>query len=214
MEAILQWIEAQGAWGPVLLGLVYIAATICLVPGSLLTLAAGFLFGFTTGLVTVVVASNAAAETAFLVGRWLARNWVERKTAGLPRLQAIDRAVGEQGFKIVLLLRLSPVVPFNLINYALSLSRISFRQFAAATFIGMLPGTVAYVYFGSVARSLADLLTGRTEGGPWQQALFYGGLAATVLVSYVLARIARRALASYVPPGKPLAKVDTEEPAQ
>ena len=119
LQTFLEWVQGLGPWGPVALAGAYIVATVFLVPGSLLTLGAGFAFGVVRGFLAVWVGSNLGATAAFLVGRKLARGWVERKVAGNPKFLAVDRAIGEQGFKIVLLLRLSPVFPFVFLNYAL-----------------------------------------------------------------------------------------------
>ncbi|HYT93620.1 MAG TPA: TVP38/TMEM64 family protein, partial [Gemmataceae bacterium] len=140
----LAWVQSLGVWGLVFLGAFYIPASLLLIPGSLVTIAGGAIFGFWETLVAISLGSTAGACAAFLAGRRFARPWVERQVAGNVKFQAIDRAIGEQGFKIVLLLRLSPVFPFNLLNYALSLTRVAFRDYFLASWIGMLPGTVMY----------------------------------------------------------------------
>src|SRR5512134_2247807 len=134
------WVESLGVWGPVVFVLGYIVATVAFVPGSLLTLGAGAIFGLVQGTALVLAGATLGASAAFLVSRYLARDAVERRLAGNARFAAIDRAVGAQGRKIVLLLRLSPVFPFNLLNYALGLTRVSLADYALAAF-GMLPGT-------------------------------------------------------------------------
>src|SRR5262249_5629033 len=117
-----------------------------------------------------------------------------------PRFRAIDAAVAEQGFKIVLLTRLSPVLPFNLLNYAFSLTRVSFRDYVLASWMGMLPGTMLYVYIGSTIGALADVVAGKVARSPIQQVFFYAGLAATLAVVILVARIAKRALDVAAPP--------------
>jgi uncharacterized membrane protein YdjX (TVP38/TMEM64 family) len=196
---LLQWLEDLGPWGPVLLAAAYVPATVLAVPGSLITLGAGAAFGVVPGTVAVSVGSTLGAAAAFLIGRTLARGWVERKVAGNPRFRAIDQAIGREGFKIVLLLRLSPVFPFNLLNYALGLTSVSFRSYLLASWIGMLPATVMYVYLGSALGSLARVADGRGERSPAEKGLFYGGLAATVVVTILITRLARRALSAAVP---------------
>ncbi len=195
----LDWVRGMGAWAPVLLAAVYVVACVMFIPGSILTLGAGFLFGVILGTVTVSIGSVLGATAAFLVGRTVARRWIERKTAISPKFQAIDHAVGRQGFKIVLLTRLSPVFPFNLLNYAFGLTRVSLRDYFLASWIGMLPGTIMYVYLGSAAKSLTDLATGQVEGGPARQALFVIGLIVTIVVTVFVTRIARKALREAVP---------------
>jgi uncharacterized membrane protein YdjX (TVP38/TMEM64 family) len=202
LQQFLEWIEGLGPWGPVVLAAAYIPATVFLIPGTVLTLGAGAIFGLVTGTIAISLGSTAGAAAAFWVGRTLARGWVEARIAGNPRFQAIDRAVGEHGFKIVLLTRLSPIFPFNLLNYAFSLTKVRFRDYLLGSWIGMFPGTVMYVYLGSVVRRLADLATGKVEGGPAQQVLFFVGLVATVVVTIYVTRIARKALNQATTPGQ------------
>jgi uncharacterized membrane protein YdjX (TVP38/TMEM64 family) len=190
----LQWVEDLGPWGPVVVAAVYVPACLLFVPGSLITLGTGAIFGVPVGTVTISIGSTLGATAAFLVGRTLARGFIEERLARHPKFAAIDRAVAEQGFKIVLLTRLSPAIPFNLLNYAFGLTRVRLRDYVLASWIGMLPGTVMYVYLGSAVKDLAALAAGNYDGGPAQKALFFGGLAATVLVTVLITRIARRAL--------------------
>jgi uncharacterized membrane protein YdjX (TVP38/TMEM64 family) len=122
------------------------------------------------------------------------RRWIEQRIAGYPRFRAIDRAVGEQGFKIVLLTRLSPVFPFNLLNYAFGLTRVRLGPYVLASWLGMIPGTIMYVYLGSALKSLTDVVAGAPAGGILQQAFFVAGLIMTVVATVVITRVARRAL--------------------
>jgi uncharacterized membrane protein YdjX (TVP38/TMEM64 family) len=190
----LDWIAGLGPGGPIIFILIYILACVLFIPGSVLTLGAGVLFGVVRGAVAVSVASTFGATAAFLVGRYLARSWVEKKIQGNQKFKAIDEAVAREGWKIVGLTRLSPVFPFNLLNYAFGLTRVSLRDYFFASWIGMMPGTVMYVYIGSLAGDLATLGTqGRSRGaGEW--ALYVVGLAATVAVTVYVTRIARKAL--------------------
>ncbi len=198
LSGFLDWVRGLGTWGPVVLAAVYIPACLLFLPGSLITLGAGFAFGVVRGTIAVSLGSVLGASAAFLAGRTIARGWIEEKLKS-PKFRAIDRAVGEQGFKVVLLTRLSPVFPFNLLNYAFGLSRVRFRDYFFASWIGMLPGTLMYVYLGSAVESVADLVAGKARGGAGQQALFFVGLAATVGVTVYVTRIARRALAAAAP---------------
>ena len=195
----LAWVQRIGPWGAVLLGAAYIPAALLFVPGSLLTLGAGFALGVGLGTVAVSIGSTLGASAAFLAGRTLARGFIEAKLSHNPRFRAIDQAVKHEGFKIVLLTRLSPVFPFNLLNYAFGLTPVSLRDYFLASWIGMLPGTVMYVYLGSAAKNLADLAAGKVEGGTGQQALFGVGLLATVAVTVAVTRVAKRALNVVVP---------------
>jgi len=190
----LEWTQGLGVWGPVFVVFFYIVACVLLLPGSVLTLGAGFLFKLFKGTITVSIASTLGACAAFLVGRTIARNWIAGKVAKNSKFAAIDEAVAQQGFKIVLLTRLSPVFPFNLLNYAFGLTKISFWKYALGSWIGMLPGTVMYVYFGAGLRSLADVAAGNVEKGEAGRVFFWLGLIATIAVTLFVTHIARKAL--------------------
>lgn len=192
----LDAIARLGAWGPALFVLVYVLAAVCFVPGSVLTLGAGALFGVVRGSLYVSIGATLGATAAFLVGRYLARGWVARKIVGKTSFAAIDRAVAEEGWKIVGLTRLSPVFPFTLLNYAFGLTRVKLRDYVLASWIGMMPGTVMYVYIGSLARVGA---AGKTKS-PAEWALYGVGLLATIAVTIFITRIARRALAQRTKP--------------
>ena len=187
-------VRGLGALGPLVFIAGYVLATVAFVPGALLTLAAGAIFGLVQGVVYVFVAATLGASAAFLVGRYVARAAIERRIAQNPRFAAIDRAVGAEGRKIVFLLRLSPVFPFNLLNYALGLTRVRFVDFFLAS-AGMLPGTVLYVYSGKLIGDVSALAGGAAvEKGAGYYAVLVLGLAATVAVTTVVTRTARRAL--------------------
>jgi uncharacterized membrane protein YdjX (TVP38/TMEM64 family) len=192
--AFLGWSRGLGVWGPIALAGLYGVACVLFLPGSLLTLGAGFAFGLVRGLLAAMAGSLLGAAAAFLLGRTVARRWVEGRVAANPRFRAVDEAVGREGFKIVLLTRLSPVFPFNLLNYAFGVTRVSFRDYFFASWLGMFPGTVMYVYLGSAAQSLAELAAGGGGGATAQRVLLGVGLLATVAVTVVITRIARRAL--------------------
>jgi len=194
VPAFADWVERLGVWGPVAFVAGYAVATVAFVPGSLLTLAAGAAFGLVEGTTLVLVAATLGAAAAFLIARYLARASVERRLAGNPRFVALDRAVGAQGRRIVFLLRLSPLFPFNLLNYALGLTRVRFADYLVAS-IGMVPGTVLYVYSGAVAGDVARLAAGSSlPRGAAYWAVTAIGLLATLVVTTLVARTARRAL--------------------
>jgi uncharacterized membrane protein YdjX (TVP38/TMEM64 family) len=194
IPAFTTWVDGLGVWGPVVFVAGYALATVAFVPGSLLTLAAGAIFGLGKGTALVLVAATLGASAAFLVSRYVARGLVDRRLAGNERFAAIDRAIGTQGRRIVLLLRLSPVFPFNLLNYALGLTRVRFADFLVAS-IGMLPGTMLYVYYGKVAGDVARLAGGAAvPRGPAYYGVVALGLIATVVVTTLVTRTARRAL--------------------
>lgn len=193
---VVERVHNLGGVGVAIYVVVYILAAIFMFPGSLLTLGAGFLYGPMWGTLLVSPTSVVAATVAFLLGRTVAREWIKRRIAENPRFSAVDEAVGENGFKVVFLLRLSPIFPFTLLNYALGLTRVRLRDFVVASLFGMLPGTFLYVYVGSSVANLAALASGKatSAGGPWQHVLFWGGLAATALVVVLVTRTARQAL--------------------
>ncbi len=190
----LAWIEGLGAWGPIAFIFLYILATVLFLPGSILTLGAGVLFGVVWGSVCVSIASTVGATAAFLIGRYLVRDWVAKKIEGNETFQAIDEAVADGGWRIVGLTRLSPVFPFNMLNYAFGLTQVSLRDYFFASWVGMMPGTVMYVYLGSLAGSLAALGTGARTRTPGEWALYTVGLLATVVVTVYVTRKARAAL--------------------
>ncbi len=188
-----------GATGVAIFVAAYVISTVAALPGSILTLAAGFAYGPVWGLAIASPASVAGATCAFLLGRTFLRGWAERTVGNSPRVRAIDAAIGREGFKLVMLLRLSPLFPFNVLNYALSLTRVSLGHYVLASAIGMLPGTALYVYLGSLAPAAAELSSAAHGGGGTRTALYVAGLAATLAVVFIGTRAARRALRSELP---------------
>lgn len=194
LKRALEWVAQLGPWGPVIFIALYVVATVFFVPGSVLTLGAGAVFGVVWGSIYVSIAATLGATCAFLVGRYLARDAIARKIEGNERFAAIDKAVANEGWKIVGLTRLSPVFPFTLLNYAFGITQVKLGQYVLASWIGMMPGTVMYVYLGSLAKAASGERT-RTSG-EW---LLYGvGLLATVVVTIFVTRIAKQALAKRV----------------
>ena len=155
---------------------------------------AGFLFGVVDGTITVSIGSVLGATAAFCVARTLGHRAIERMIAGNPKFAAIHRAVDREGFKIVLLARLSPAIPFNLLNYALGLTSVKLRDFVLASWIGMFPATVVYVYIGSTLADLAELGDKPPDANTARQVLVALGLASTILLTVLLMRMARKAL--------------------
>jgi uncharacterized membrane protein YdjX (TVP38/TMEM64 family) len=194
LPSIVRRIDGLGAWGPVLFVVLYVTATVLFMPAWILTLAAGAVFGLLKGAVTVSVAATLGATAAFLIGRYLARDLVARRLDGYPKFRAVDAAVGREGWKIVGLMRLSPVFPFNLLNYAFGLTRVPLGDYVLASWVGMLPGTILYVYLGSVAGSLAGIGAARAERVPAEWVFSGVGLLAAVAVTTYVTRLARRAL--------------------
>ena len=186
--------RGAGAAGVALFFAVYVVSTIAFLPGSILTLAAGFAYGPWWGLAVASPASVTGATCAFLLGRTALRGWAARKVGKSPRARAIDAAVAREGFKLVLLLRLSPLVPFNVLNYVLSLTSVTTGRYVLASFVGMLPATAFYAYLGSLATVGAELATSADGGGRTRTALYIAGLVATTAVVLIATRAARRAL--------------------
>jgi len=181
-----QWVEEQGTWGLVWFGVVYVVCTILFVPGSILTLGAGAIYGPVWGTILISIASTTGAACAFLLGRYVARDQVQAWLQSKPQFAAIDGAIARKGGWIVFLLRLSPVFPFNLLNYALGLTGVRFWPYLLASWIGMLPGTIAYVLVGYAGK---QALAG-------EQRLWYWVVAAgaTLIVTVFITRLAARAI--------------------
>lgn len=196
VEIAFTWIDENRTVSWLVFIALYIVATVLLLPGSLLTLGAGFLFGLGYGFAIVSFASVVGASCAFLVGRFFARDWVAGKLAGVPRFAALDRAIEQRGALIVLLTRLSPIFPFNLLNYALGLTGVRFWTYVAVSWLGMIPGTILYVYLGSIASNLTSLLAGDLGESPVGQWPLYVGLLATLGLTIVISRIATKTLSA------------------
>jgi uncharacterized membrane protein YdjX (TVP38/TMEM64 family) len=197
-RSALQWIDSLGSGGAIAFITLYIIATIAFLPGSILTLGSGVVFGVIWGSLYVFIGATLGATAAFLIGRYLARDWVAQKIAGNKKFAAIDSAVGKAGLKIVLLTRLSPIFPFNLLNYALSITGVSLKDYFLGS-VGMIPGTIMYVYIGSLAGNLARIGTESQPTNPTiQWTIRIIGFIATVAVTIYITRIARKALEAEV----------------
>lgn len=194
LQDALQWIQSLGTKGAIAFIIIYILATVAFFPGSILTLGAGVVFGVILGSVYVFIGATIGATIAFLVGRYFARGWVAQKIEGNNNFQAIDRAVAEEGLKIVFLTRLSPLFPFNLLNYAFGITGVSLKDYIIGS-LGMIPGTIMYVYIGSLAGNLA--LIG-TEAQPTNHIIKWTlriiGFIATLAVTLYVTKIAKHAL--------------------
>lgn len=191
VAALKAWVESLGFWGPVVFGAIYILAVVLMVPASLLTLAGGATFGLLVGTVTVAVAANLGAAIALLIGRYLARDQVERIASRRPKFAAIDEAVSEGSWKVVAMLRLSPAIPFNVQNYLYGLTSIGFWTCVVTSFFAMLPGTFMYVYLGHAAGSVTGAGGDKT---PAEWALLGIGLLATIAVTVYITRLAQSKL--------------------
>lgn len=194
MRQFNDWVAGLGPTGMLVYVGAYIVATILFLPASILTIGSGFLFGVIRGTIVVSVGSTIGASLAFLISRYVARAWVAEKASENARFQAVDRAIGKQGWKIVGLMRLTPAIPYNLSNYLYGLTSVRFVPYVIASWIGMLPGTVMYVYLGAAGKAGLDAAAGTAER-TWQQDALLGlGLVATIAVTVLITRIARKAL--------------------
>ena len=191
---IVSHIQSLGPAAPVAFILIYAFAVVALIPASLLTVAGGAVFGLIRGVIFSLVGATLGSTCGFLLGRYVARRLVARRLSAMPRFVAIEKAVSARGRRIVFLLRLSPVIPFNVLNYALGISEARLGQYVAASFLGMLPGTWMYVYLGSLAVTAAGLGDTSRAGASGRLSLTALGLAATVAVVVLVTRSARRAL--------------------
>ena len=195
LDGVVAWASGTGIAGVAVFAAVYVVAAVLFLPGSVLTLGAGAVFGLLWGTVAVSVGATLGAGAAFLIGRYLARDRVARWAVANPRFAAIDAAVGREGGRIVLLTRLSPFFPYNLLNYLFGLTRVGFWTYLLASWIGMIPGTLLYVYLGFAGRAAAQAVAAPGIGNAWELVFWGVGLAATVLLTFYLTRLARRALA-------------------
>ncbi len=198
LKDILVWIESLGSIGAIAFIGIYIVSTVAFLPAFILTLGSGVLFGVWLGSIYVFIGATVGSILAFLVGRYLARDWVAKKIADNDQFRAIDRAVGKEGLKIVLLTRLSPAFPFNLLNYAFGVTGVSVQDYVIGS-IGMIPGTIMFVYIGSLAGNLALIGTDAQPTNPTLQwTIRIVGLIATVAVTVYVTRLAKQALAESV----------------
>ena len=195
MEPILAWVAARRGAASVPFIVFYAFAALVLLPDSLLTIAAGAIFGLARGLVLVSIGSMLGATAAFFLGRSLARDWVHRRIDRWPKFRALDRAISRHGFWVVFLTRLSPIIPYGLLNYTYGITRVRARDYLLASWIGMLPGSLLYVYAGTAAATLAEVISGRVPVGRRGDILLWLGLVATIAVISLLTYFARRELA-------------------
>ena len=199
-RSLFRGIGGLGNWGPAMFILIYIIGCLLLFPGAPLTLGAGALFGALRGSLFVWIGATLGATAAFLVGRYFARDWAARKIAANPDFAALDQAVASEGWKIIGLVRLSPIFPFSVMNYAFGITRVSLRDYFFASAAGMLPGTILYAYLGSVIGDLGNLRDGDRQKSAVEWALYAIGLLAAIALVICVARVARKALAQRIRP--------------
>lgn len=186
-------VQSLGTLGPAAVVLAYVLCTVLLIPASIITLGAGTLFGLKTGFIVVVIGANLGAFCSFLLARTFLREKVAHWAQANAKFRFLDEAIGRQGFKMVLLTRLSPIFPFILLNYFLGLTAVRTGAYVLGNLFGMLPATFLFVYIGAAAR---DAIGGPTDTAAdfYQQILKYVGLLATIGVVTLVTRMARRAL--------------------
>ncbi|MFW6387878.1 MAG: TVP38/TMEM64 family protein [bacterium] len=195
LRQALTWVDGLGLWAPVVFVGMYVAVCVLVIPGSILTLGAGAVFGVIRGAIFTSVGATLGATVAFILGRTLMRDWIATKVARSPRLTAVDKAVEREGGKLVFLLRLSPLVPFSISNYVYGLTKIRLWQYVLASFVGMMPGILLYAYIGSLIRRVTELGAGAGGGTtPAEWALYVLGLIATIVATLRVTAVARRAL--------------------
>ncbi len=200
LRRALAWIDSLGPTGPVAFIIIYNLATVLFIPGALLTLGGGVIFGVIWGSIYVLIAATLGATVAFLIGRYLSRGWACQQLEAHPQLKAIDLAVARSGFKIVFLTRLCPILPFNLLNYAFGVMQLSLKDYILGS-VGMIPGTVVYVYMGALVGDIATIGT-EVSLSPQAEALKWAiniiGSITTVAVTVYITKLAHKALAETV----------------
>ena len=184
-QMLEQWIDAAGLAGPLVFIGIYGIATLLFLPGSLLTLAGGALFGPVWGTLINLTGATLGAALAFLVARYLAADWVQARAGGI--LGRLIRGVEAEGWRFVAFTRLVPLFPFNLLNYALGLTRIPFVAYLLATAVCMLPGALAYTWLGYAGREAAAGGEGLIQKGLIALAL----LAALAFLPRLVARLGK-----------------------
>jgi uncharacterized membrane protein YdjX (TVP38/TMEM64 family) len=193
MQTALAWVDQLGVWGPIAFIALYTVASVFAFPATPLTLGGGAVFGLVRGSCYVLAGATLGATAAFLVGRYAARGWVVKRFSGNPTFAALDRAVAEEGWKIVALTRIAPIFPFALLNYGFGITGVPLGHYVAASAVCMIPGTVLYVYLGSLAQA------GAQPAAPAFWVARVAGLVAVLVVILVIARKARKALARRIP---------------
>ncbi|OGQ07118.1 MAG: hypothetical protein A3G32_08960 [Deltaproteobacteria bacterium RIFCSPLOWO2_12_FULL_40_28] len=172
------WIRSQGVLAPLVFGLIYIAATVFALPGSVLTIGGGLLFGAWWGTLINWLSASIGAIISFLLARYLGRDAVTKILKGKGTLHGLDEKIGNNGFYSVLILRLVPLFPFNGLNFGLGLTKVSFRDYLLATLLGMLPGTFVYTSLGSAGRHLSF-----ADPSTWLQVQVWGPFLLVILLS-------------------------------
>jgi uncharacterized membrane protein YdjX (TVP38/TMEM64 family) len=186
------WVKQLGAAGVAFFIVAYAIATVLFLPGWIFTVSAGLIYGIIGGTVVALTGAVIGSSLAFFIARYLLRKNIEQMTKNNPRFAAIDQAIGRNGWKIVGLLRLSPLIPFNLSNYFYGITAISFESYLVVSAVGMIPGTLLYAYLGAIGH--VGLSGGPAHHSKWQYVFLGVGLVATIVVTILVSRIAKNAL--------------------
>ena len=194
LERVVEWLDSLGGWGPVALAATFVGTSLALVPGMLLNVAAGALFGIAIGSVASLVGSTLGALAAFLLARTALRGRVERWMAKEEHVRALDTAVSRSGFKVVLASRLSPAIPFNTLNYAFGLTRVSFRDYVLGSVLGMIPIRIAYASLGAGVGEVAGLRGSLLDHTPLEWVLLVAGFAVSLAFLWWLTRKTKEAM--------------------
>ncbi|XP_074268961.1 uncharacterized protein LOC141592255 [Silene latifolia] len=195
LKDFLQWVkEDLGPWGPFVLAVAYIPLTVLAVPASVLTLGGGYLFGLPLGFIADSVGATLGATVAFLLGRTIGKSYVMSKLKNYPKFHAVAIAIQRSGFKIVFLLRLVPLLPFNMLNYLLSVTPVSLGAYMLATWLGMMPITFAFVYVGTTLKDLSDVTHGWNDVSSTRLVFIGLGLLVSVALIMCVMRVAKASL--------------------
>ncbi|XP_028086758.1 uncharacterized protein LOC114287570 [Camellia sinensis] len=195
LKDFLLWIKQDlGPWGPLVLAIAYIPLTVCAVPASVLTLGGGYLFGLPVGFFADSIGATLGATAAFLLGRTIGRSYVISKLKNYPKFHAVAIAIQRSGFKIVLLLRLVPLLPFNMMNYLLSVTPVRLGEYMLASWVGMMPITFALVYVGTTLKDLSDVTHGWTEVSTTRWVLIAAGFMISVILMVYITKVAKASL--------------------
>ncbi|XP_031500641.1 uncharacterized protein LOC116264509 [Nymphaea colorata] len=195
LKDFLIWINQNlGPWGPLVLAFAYIPLTVFAVPASILTLGGGYLFGLPIGFVADSVGATVGATAAFLLGKTIGRRLAISKLKDCQQFQAIDTAIQRSGFKIVLLLRLAPLLPFNMLNYLLSMTPVSTGEYMMASWLGMMPITLALVYVGTTLKDLSDTTHNWNQISTMRWVILASGIVLSVVLMVCVTKVAKCSL--------------------
>lgn len=199
LSSSMDWIQDSGWIGVLWFMFLYALTCIFFLPGSFLTVGAGAVYGFWWGALLVTFSSTVAATVNFLTGRYLLRNFVLRHLSHSPKFLALDRAIEREGWQVILVSRISPIVPHSLVSYIAGVTQISLTRFSVASFLGFLPFSAAYSYAGALLGAVARTQLKISDNGPWTWFLYIAGLFFTLWAVVKTARMATKALRQSVP---------------